>query len=121
MLHANDDMRTKYGAERSTTRIMVSLHEVRPLELSRQRLQLVAQPEDGRDNTSATPLPETSTTVIDMRTCVEYRHSLHVSEPFNGPQILKSPTSTNTSPSRTREAGWPSTPLSPGPLGQLKM
>jgi hypothetical protein len=108
MLHANDDMRTKYGAERSTTGIMASLHEVRPLELSRQRLQLVAQ-------------PGTGTTVVDRRTRVEYRHSLRVSKPFNGPQTLKSPTLTNTSPSRTREAGWPSTPLSPGPLGQLKM
>jgi hypothetical protein len=41
-LHANDDMRMKYNAERSTIGIMASLHEVRPLELSRQWLQLVA-------------------------------------------------------------------------------
>jgi hypothetical protein len=40
-LHANDDMRMRYSAERSTIRIMESQHEVRPLELSRQRLQLV--------------------------------------------------------------------------------
>jgi hypothetical protein len=33
-LHANDDMRTKYGAERSTIGIMAFRHEVRPLELS---------------------------------------------------------------------------------------
>jgi hypothetical protein len=56
-LHANDDMRMKYGAKRSTIGIMASMHEVRPLELSWQRLQLVAQPGDGRDSTSATPFP----------------------------------------------------------------
>jgi hypothetical protein len=50
-LHVNDDMRVRYGAERSTIGIMASLHEVRPLELSRQWLQLVAQPGDGRDST----------------------------------------------------------------------
>jgi hypothetical protein len=37
MLHANNDMRTRYGTERSTIRIMAFQHEVRPLELSRQR------------------------------------------------------------------------------------
>jgi hypothetical protein len=58
-LHANDDMRMKYNAERSTIGIMASLHEVRPSELSRQRLQLVAQLGDGRDNTSATPFCHT--------------------------------------------------------------
>jgi hypothetical protein len=66
--------------------IMASLHEVRPLELSRQRLQLVAQPGDGQDSTSATPLPGTGTTVVDRRTRVEYLRSLRVSGPFNGPQ-----------------------------------
>jgi hypothetical protein len=30
-LHANDDMRTRYGAEKSTIGIMASLHKVRPL------------------------------------------------------------------------------------------
>jgi hypothetical protein len=121
MLHANGDMRMKYGAERSTIGIMASLHEVRPLELSRQWLQLVAQPGDYRDCTSATPLPGTGTTVIDRRTRVEYLRSLRVLGPFNGPKTSRSPTSTNTSPSRTREAGWPSIPLLPGLLGQLKM
>jgi hypothetical protein len=113
MLRANSDMRTKYSAERSTIGIMAFLHEVMPLELNLQRPQLVAQLGDGRDITSATPLPG----------MVETSHlrSLHVSGPFNGPQTLRSPTLTNTSPSRTREAGWPSIPLLPGPLGQLKM
>jgi hypothetical protein len=45
-LHANDNMRMRYDAGRSTIRIMASQHEVRPLELSRQRLLLVAQPGD---------------------------------------------------------------------------
>jgi hypothetical protein len=37
-LHVNGDMRMKYDVERSTIEIMASLHKVRPLELSRQRL-----------------------------------------------------------------------------------
>jgi hypothetical protein len=120
MLHVNGDMRMKYDTERSTIGIMASLHEVRPLELSWQRLQLVALPGDGRGSTLATPLPGTGTMVIDKKTCVEYLRSLCVSGPFNGPQTSRSPTSTNTSLSRTREAGWPSIPPLPGSLGQLK-
>jgi hypothetical protein len=77
----------RYGVKRSTFGIMASQHEVRPLELSRQRLQLVAQLGDGRDSTSATPLPETGTTVIDRKTRVEYLRSLRVSRPFNGPKL----------------------------------
>jgi hypothetical protein len=37
------------------------------------------------------------------------------------PQTSKFPTSTSTSLSRTKEAGWLSIPPLPGPLGQLKM
>ena len=121
MLHVNDDMRMKYGTERSMIGIMASLHEVRPLGLSRQRLQLAAQPGDGRGITSATPLPGTDTTIVDMRTHVEYQHSLRVLGPFSGTLTSKSPTSTSTSLRRTREAGWLSIPLLPGPLGQPKM
>jgi hypothetical protein len=120
MLHANGDMRTRYGAERSTIGIMAFQHEVKPLELSRQWPQLVALPGDGRDSTSATPLPGTGIMVVDRRTRVEYLRSLLVSGPFNGPQTLRSPTSTNTSLSRTREASWPSIRPLPRPLGQLK-
>jgi hypothetical protein len=76
-LHANGYMKMRYNAEKSTIGIMASLHEVRPLELSRH---------DGRDSTSATPLSGTGTTVVDKRTHVEYLCSLHVSGPFNGPQ-----------------------------------
>jgi hypothetical protein len=47
MLRANDDMRTRFGVEKSMIGIMTSLHEVRPLGLSRQRLQLAAQLGDG--------------------------------------------------------------------------
>jgi hypothetical protein len=111
MLHVNDNMKMRYSTKKSTIGIMASLHEVRPLELSRQRLQLVAQPGDGRDSTSATPLSGTSTTVVDRRTHVEYLRSFHVSGPFNGPQTSRSSTLTNTSLSRTREVGWPSIPL----------
>jgi hypothetical protein len=87
MLHVNDDMRTRYGPERSTIGIMAFQHEVRPLELSRQWLQLVAQLGDGRDSTSATPLPGTGTTVVDRKTRLEYLRSLRVSGPFNGPKL----------------------------------
>jgi hypothetical protein len=121
MLHANDNMRTRSGTEKSMIGIMASLHEVRPLELSRRRLQMVAQLGDGRDSTSATPLPGTGTTVVDMRTHVEYLRSLRVSGPFNGSRTSRSPMSTNMSPNKTWEAGWPSIPLQPGPLGQPKM
>ena len=85
MLHENDDMRMRYSAERSTIGIMAFQHEVRPLELSRQQLQLEALPGDGRDNTSATPLPGTGTIVVDRRTHVGYLRLLHVSGPFSGP------------------------------------
>jgi hypothetical protein len=105
MLRANDDMRTRSGAERSMIGIMTSLHEVRPLGLSRQRLQLAAQPGGDRGSTSATPLPETDTIIVNRRTHVEYQRSLRVSGPFSGPQTSKSPMSTNTNLSKTREAG----------------
>jgi hypothetical protein len=121
MLHANDDMRTRFGVEKSMIGIMASLRKVRPPGLSWQQLQLAERPGDGRGSTSTTPLPGTDTTIVDRRIRVEYRRLLHVSGPFNGPLTSRSPTSTSTSPSRTREAGWLSTPLLPRPLGQLKM
>jgi hypothetical protein len=121
MLRANDDMRTRFSAEKSMIGITTSLHEVRPPGLSRQQLQLVAQLGDGRGSTSTTPLPRTDTTTVDRRTRAEYRRLLHVSGPFSGPLTSRSPTSTSTSLSRTQEAGWPSIPLLPGLLGQLKV
>jgi hypothetical protein len=120
-LHANNDTRTRSVAEKSMTGITASRHEVRPPELSRQRLRLVAPPGDGRGTTTTTPLPGTDIIIDDKRTCVEYRRLLHASEPFSGPLTSRSPTLTNMSPSRIREAGWPSTPLSLEPLGQPKM
>jgi hypothetical protein len=121
MLRANDDMRTRFGVEKSMIGIMASLSEVRPPGLSRQQLQLAARPRDGRGSTSITPLPGTDTTIVDRRIRVEYRRLLYVLGPFSGPLTSRSPMSTSTSPSRTREAGWLSTPLLPRPLGQLKM
>jgi hypothetical protein len=120
-LRVNNDTRTRFGTEKNMIGITTSLREVRPLELSRQRLQPAARPGDGRSTTSTTPLPRTDIIIIDKRTHVGYRRSLHVSGPFNGPLTSKSPTSTSTSLSRTREAGWLSTPPLPEPLGQLKM
>jgi hypothetical protein len=120
-LHANDDTRTRFGAKKNMIRIMASLCEARPPELSRQRLRPAARPGDGRSTTSTTPLPGTDIIVVDRRIHVGYRRSPHVSGPFNGPLTSKSPTSTSTSISRTQEAGWLSTPPLPEPLGQLKM
>jgi hypothetical protein len=120
-LRANNDTRTRSGAEKNMIGTTTSLHGVRPPELSRQRLQLVAQPEDCRSTTTTTPLPGIDIIIDDRRTRVEYRRSLHASGPFNGPLTSKSPTSTSMSLSRIREAGWPSTPPPPEPLGQPKM
>jgi hypothetical protein len=121
MLRANDDTRTRFDAEKSMIEITTFLREVRPPELSRQRLQPAARPGDGRGTTSTTPLPGTDIIIIiDRRAHVEYRRSLHVSGPFSGPLTSKSPMS-STSLSRTQEAGWLSTPPLPEPLGQLKM
>jgi hypothetical protein len=120
-LRTNDDTRTKFGAEKNMIGTTAPLREVRPPEFSRQRLQQEVRPGDGRGTMSTTPLPGTDITIINRRTCVEYRRSLHVSGPFSGPLTSKSPTSTSTSLSRIWEAGWLSTPPSLEPLGQLKM
>jgi hypothetical protein len=116
----NDDTRTRSGAGKNMTGITTSLRGVRPPELSRQRLRLVARPGDGRGTTTTTPLLGIDIIIDDRRTRVEYRHSLHASGPFSGPLTSKSPTSTSTSLSRIREAGWLSTPPSPEPPGQPK-
>jgi hypothetical protein len=121
MFHANNGTKTRLGAERSTIGTMAFRHEVAPPELSRRRLQLVTRPGDDRDGTSATPLPRTGTTTVDRRTHVEYLRLLRVSGPSIAPQTLRSPTSTNMNPSRTKEASWPSIRPPPGPLGQPKM
>jgi hypothetical protein len=121
MLRMNDDTRMRFGAEKNMIGITASPREVRPPELSRPQLLPAARPGDGRGTTSTTPLPGTDIIIVDRRTLMEYRHSLHVLGPFSGPLTSKSPTSTSTSLSRTREAGWPSIPPLPEPLGQLKM
>jgi hypothetical protein len=119
-LRVNDDTRTRSGIEKNMMGTTVPLCGVRPLELSRQRLRPATQPGDGRGTTTTTPLPGTDIIIADRRTHVEYRRSLHVSGPFNGPLISKSPTSTSMSLSRIQEAGWPSTPPPPELLGRLK-
>jgi hypothetical protein len=121
MLHANDDTRTRSGAEKSMIRITTSLRKVKPPELSRQWLQPVARPRDGQGTMSTSPLPRTDIIIVDRKTHVECRRSLHVSGPSSGPLTSKSPTSTSTSLSRTREAGWLFTPPLPESLGQPKM
>jgi hypothetical protein len=120
-LRVNDDTRTRSGAKKSMIGTTASQREVRPPELSRQRLRQAAQPEDGRGTTSTTLLPGTDITIVDRRTRVEYQRSPHISGPFSGPLTSKSPTSTSTSLSRIWEAGWLSTPPPHELLGQLKM
>jgi len=63
----------------------------------------------------------TGTMNVERKTHVESSCLLCISEPSSGPLTSKSPTSTSTSLSRTREAGWPSIQPLPRPLGQLKM
>jgi hypothetical protein len=121
MLRVNDDTRTRFGTEKSMIGITASRREVKPPELSRQRLQPSARLEDDRGSTSTIALPGTDIIIVDRRTRVGYRRSLHISGPFSGPLTSKSPTSTSTSLSRIREAGWPSAPSPPEPLGKLKM
>jgi hypothetical protein len=120
-LRANDDTRMRSDAKKNMIGTTTSLHGVRPPELSRQRLRLVARPGDGRGTTTTTPFPGINIIIDDRRTRVEYWRSLHASGPFNGPLTSKSPTSTSTSLRRIWEAGWPSTPPPPELLGQPKM
>jgi hypothetical protein len=102
----NDDTRTRSGTGKNMTGITASLRGVRPPELSRQWLRLVARPGDGRGTTTTTPLPGTDIIIDDRRTRVVYQHSLHASGPFNDRLTSKSRTSTSTSLSRIWEAGW---------------
>jgi hypothetical protein len=120
-LRANDDMRTRSVAGKSTTGITTSRHGVRPPGPSRPRLPLVAPPGDGRGTMTTTPLPGKDIITDDKKIVVEYRRLLHASGPFNGPLTSRSPTSTNMNLSRIQEAGWPSTPPPPEPLGRPRM
>jgi hypothetical protein len=85
MPRTNDNTRTRSGVEKNMTEITASLRGVRPPELSRQRLRLVARPGDGRGTTTTTPLPGIDIITDDRRIRVEYRRSLHASGPSNGP------------------------------------
>jgi hypothetical protein len=117
-LRANDDTRTRSTAGKSTTGTMASWHGVRPPGPSQPRLRLVEPLGNGRGTTTTTPLPGKDIITDDKKTVVEYRRLLHASGPFNGPLTSRSPTSTNMNLSRIREAGWPSIPLLPEPLGK---
>jgi hypothetical protein len=124
LAHPPSDLRhaiNRSVAEKSMTGITTSRHGVRTPGLSRQQLRLVAPPGDGRGAMTTTPLPRTDIIIDDKRTRMEYRRLLHASGPFSGLLTSRSPTLTNMNPSRIREAGWPSTPLPPEPLGQPKM
>jgi hypothetical protein len=116
-LRANDDTRTRSVAGKSTIGIMASQRGVRLPEPSRPRLQLVEPPGDGRGTTTTTTLPGKDIITDDKKTVVEYRRLLRDLGPFNGPLTSRYPMSTNMNLSRIREAGCPSTPPPPEPLG----
>jgi hypothetical protein len=104
-LRANGGMRTKFAVGRSMTEIMASRLKARPPELSRQQLQLVVPPGDGRGTTTATPLPGTDVIPVDRRTRAEYPLLLHALGPFNGLPTLRYPMSTNMNLSRIQGVG----------------
>ena len=114
MLRANGGTRTKFAVGRSMTEIMASRLKARPPELSRQQLQLVEPPGDGRGTTTTTPLPGTDIVPDDRRTRAEYLHLLRALGPSNGLPTSRYPMLTNMNLSRIQEAGWPSTPPPPG-------
>jgi hypothetical protein len=92
---------------------MVFRREVVQHESSWRQLRPIVHSRDGRDDLIPTPLPGTDGVNIGRRIHVEFLRLLLASELSNGLLTSRSPTSTNISLSRTREAGWSSTqPLS---------
>ena len=105
MLRANGGTRTKFAVGRSMIEIMASRLKARPPELSRQQLQLVEPPRDGRGTTTATPLPGTDDILDDRRTRAEYLPLLRVLGPSNGLPTSRYPMSTNMNLSRIQGVG----------------
>ena len=105
MLRANGGMRTRFAVGRSMTEIMASRLKARPPELSRQQLQLVEPPGDGRGATTATPLPGTDDILDDRRTRAEYPLLLRALGPSNGLPTSRYPMSTNMNLSRIQGVG----------------
>ena len=105
MLRANGGTRTKFAVGRSMTEIMASRLKARPPELSRQQLQLVEPPGDGRGTTTATPLPGTDDILDDRRTRAEYPPLLRALGPSNGLPTSRYPMSTNMNLSRIQGVG----------------
>ena len=104
-LRANGGTRTKFAVGRSMTEIMASRLKARPPELSRQQLQLVVPPGDGRGTTTATPLPGTDVIPDDRRTHAEYPLLLRALGPSNGLPTSRYPMSTNMNLSRIQGVG----------------
>jgi hypothetical protein len=75
---------------------------------------------DDRDDLLPTPLLGNDNMNTGRRTREEFPCSLHISGPSSGLPTSRSPMSTSTSLSRTRAAGWSSTRLPPGLLGQRR-
>ena len=105
ILRANGGMKTKFAVGRSMTEIMASRLKARLPELSRQQLQLVEPPGDGRGTTTATPLPGTDDILDDRRTRAEYPPLLRALGPSNGLPTSRYPTSTNMNLSRIQGVG----------------
>ena len=105
MLRANGGMKTKFAVGRSMTGIMASRLKARPPGLSRQQLQLVVPPGDGRGTTTTTPLPGTDIVPDDRRTRAEYPLLLRALGPFNGLPTSRYPMSTNMNLCRIQGVG----------------
>jgi hypothetical protein len=99
------------------TEIMASQLEVTPLELSRLWPRLVAQPENGRDDTPPAHLLRTDLTNTDRKIHAGSPRLLHVSEPFSAPPNFKVSNVDKYEPKQDPGAGWSSTQLLLGPSG----
>jgi hypothetical protein len=110
MLRSITDMRKRWGDEKSTTRIMVRWYTAVPPGPSQQQPPPKVWPWVYRGDTTPdiTRLPETIDVIsagrIEGR--VESPPLPLGSERSNGRQTSRSPTSTNTNPSKTWATGW---------------
>jgi hypothetical protein len=84
---------------------MVYRHTAAQPESSQQQPQPTVWPEDGRGDLILAPLPGINDMIIDKRIRVGSPRSPLAFGPSNGLLILKSPSSTNMSPSRTQGVG----------------
>jgi hypothetical protein len=105
MLRASGGMRTKFAVGRNMTETMASRLRAKPPGLSRQQLQLVVPPGDGRGTTTTTPLPGTDVIPDDKRTRAECPPLLRALGPSSGLPTSRYPMLTSMNLSRIRGVG----------------